>query len=326
MPIMLGQSPVFRSALALLQRYAICSAQVLIEGETGTGKELAAREIHYASPRRDRPFVPVNCGALQDSLIESELFGHVRGAFTDARNAQVGVVEHARDGTLFLDEVEALSPKAQVTLLRFLQDSEYRPVGGTPRTSTARIVAATNCSLGRQVASGGFRSDLFYRLTALHVHLPPLRERDGDIALLAEHFLRITAQRAQGPIRYWDDAALRALSLHSWPGNVRELENLVLRAYTLSDGDTVTIEALVAADPAIACAWQHADSGRTDAAESFRQAKAHAIAAFERSYLEQVLQQAHGNVTQAARLAGKDRRALGKLLKKYGIAPTLHHA
>lgn len=316
---MLGQSAAICSFRALLQRYASSDVPVLIEGETGTGKELAAREIHYTSSRGNQPFVPVNCGAIQDSLIESELFGHSQGAFTDAKQRQAGLVDHARGGTLFLDEVDTLSCKAQVTLLRFLQDSEYRPIGGALRTSHARVVAATNSHLGQLVADGRFRSDLLYRLNALYARIPPLRQRDGDVALLAEHFLTATAQRFRGPTRRWSGDALQALSLYAWPGNVRELENVVLRAYTLADGETIGVEELRTAEPAIGDAWQRSRDDEAGTGWGFRNAKARAIAAFEQDYLTRLLQQARGNVTHAAKLAGKDRRALGKLLKKHRI-------
>ena len=319
MPVMLGRAPAFCSVQALLLRYASSNAAVLIEGETGTGKELAAREIHYSSSRRDQPFVPVNCGAMQDNLIENELFGHSKGAFTDAKQAQVGLVEYARGGTLFLDEVDSLSRKSQVTLLRFLQDSEYRPIGGTIRTSAARIIAATNCHLAQLVLDGCFRSDLLYRLNALCARLPPLRERDGDVVLLAEYFLTAMAQRTQGPARRWSSDALQALSAYRWPGNVRELENVVLRGYTLADRETIGQEELLEAEPAIGESWRRSHEGQWDAAPSFRQAKARAIEVFERDYLTHLLQQARGNVTDAARLAGKERRSLGKLIKKHRI-------
>lgn len=319
MPVMLGQSAAFRSVRALLLRYAGIDAPVLIEGETGTGKELAAREIHYWSSRRDQPFVPVNCGAMQDNLIESELFGHSKGAFTDAKQAQVGLVEHARGGTLFLDEVDTLSRKAQVTLLRFLQDREYRPLGGTVRTSAARVIAATNRHLGQLSLDGDFRSDLLYRLNALYVHLPPLRERDGDAALLAEHFLAATTQRMQEEPRHWTGDARQALSAYAWPGNVRELENVVLRVYTLADSATLGLQELQAAEPAIRGSERLLQHSQPYAGASFRHAKACAIEVFEQDYLTRLLQQTNGNVTDAARLAGKERRSLGKLLKKHQI-------
>ncbi|MGH8215363.1 MAG: sigma 54-interacting transcriptional regulator [Rhodanobacteraceae bacterium] len=295
-----------------MSRYAGSDATILIEGETGTGKELAAREIHYSSSRCDRPFVPVNCGAMQDSLIENELFGHSEGAFTGARQAQVGLVDLARGGTLFLDEVDSLSHKPQVTLLRFRQDSEYRPIGGAVRTSGARIIAATNCHLVTLVLDGGFWSDLLYRLDALYVHLPPLRERDGDVPLLAEHFLAVTARRMRGPPRRWDDDALRALSAYAWPGNVRELGNVVLRVYTFADSKMIGLQELLRAEPAIGESWRRSRDGQPPAGASFRHAKARAIEAFEQDYLTHLLQQARGNVTDAARLAGKERRSLGK--------------
>src|SRR5688500_7573696 len=193
---MIGRSIAFRIADALIMKMSAFDAPVLIEGETGTGKELAARAIHYRGARRGKPFVPVNCGALPDALIENELFGHRRGAFTDARDDKPGVVELARGGTLFLDEIDALTPKGQVTLLRFLQDQQFRPLGGRrEEQADVRIIAAANRSLERQVAAEAFRQDLFYRLNLLHLTLPPLRERQGDIALLAEHFVRAAATR-----------------------------------------------------------------------------------------------------------------------------------
>src|SRR6185312_8391616 len=189
MPVLIGQSQAIVAVRAQLQRFAACDVQVLIEGETGTGKEVAAREIHYASARRDLPFVPVNCGAIPDSLIESELFGHGRGAFTDAKVAQPGLVDHAEGGTLFLDEVDALSPKGQVALLRFLQDHEYRPVGGQKaRMANVRLLAATNADLAAQVAGGRFRQDLLFRLEVLTLDLPSLADRPEDVPLLARYF------------------------------------------------------------------------------------------------------------------------------------------
>jgi DNA-binding NtrC family response regulator len=320
MPVMLGQSTAIQAVRAQLQRYASCDVQVLIEGETGTGKELAAREIHYASARRDHPFVPVNCGAIPDSLIENELFGHDRGAFTDARVAQPGLIDHARGGTLFLDEVDALSDKGQVTLLRFLQDNEYRPVGGgAARVSDARIIAATNAGLEQQVASGRFRRDLHYRLNALHLRLPPLRERDGDVAELAAHFIRLVAVRLRGPDKSWGADAMQALLGYAWPGNVRELENVALRAYICTEGSIIGAAELLAAEPAFAGTASAPRRRANEPDLGFSAAKLHAIRKFEHDYLTRLMQQAGGNVSAAARLSGTERRQLGKLLLKHGI-------
>ena len=318
MTVMLGQSSAFRRLREQLRRYAECDIQVLIEGETGTGKELAAREIHYASARSGRPFVPVNCGALPDNLIENELFGHERGAYTDARSAQPGLIDHARGGTLFLDEVDTLSNKAQVTLLRFLENNEYRPVGGgLARVSNARVIAATNSCLEEEVAAGRFRRDLQYRLNALNVRMPPLREREGDVPLLAEHFLVVMAHRLEGSSKQWSGEAMHILCAHAWPGNVRELENVVLRAYMQADGKVIEASAvaeLVDDAAALAGEFEHGDDQF-----GYHAARHHAIHVFERGYLLGLMARTQGNVTAAARLSGTERRQLGKLLKKHGI-------
>lgn len=320
MPIMLGKSQAIEAVRVQLQRYAACDVQVLIEGETGTGKEVAAREIHYASARRDLPFVPVNCGAIPDSLFENELFGHDRGAFTDAKIAQAGLVDHARGGTLFLDEVDALSSKGQVALLRFLQDSEYRPVGsGATRTSDARIIAATNACLARQVEAGRFRRDLQYRLNALYLELPPLRARNGDIQLLADYFLCSVATRLRGPTKHWGDAAIQALNAYAWPGNVRELDNIALRAYVSTEADVISLGDLAAVEPAFGDPQPVPRRRANEPEMGFSAAKSRAIHQFERDYLSQLMRRAHGNVSAAARLSGTERRQLGKLLVKHGI-------
>ncbi len=325
MQIMLGQSQPIKALRALLQRYADCDVQVLIEGETGTGKEVAARELHYASLRKAHPFVPVNCGAIPDSLIESELFGHGRGAFTDAKTAQPGLVDHARGGTLFLDEVDALSLKGQVTLLRFLQDNEYRPVGGgSIRISDARIIAATNSNLAQQVEAGRFRRDLHYRLNALHLRVPPLRAREGDVLLLAEHFLRAAALRLHGPFKHWGDAAMQALNAYAWPGNVRELDNIALRAYMSTEAQVIALADLADADPVFLGDPRQVPRRRRNEPElSFSAAKARAIRQFEREYFSLLMQRTGGNVSAAARLCGAERRQLGKLLQRCGIDPRL---
>jgi DNA-binding NtrC family response regulator len=307
---MIGQSQAFRIVERLISKIAAFDAPVLIEGETGTGKELAARAIHYGGARRDGPFVPVNCGAIPDSLIENELFGHRRGAFTDARSDHLGLVALARSGTLFLDEVDALTPKAQVTLLRFLQDQQFRPLGGRrEEQADVRIVAAANRSLDNQVRSGEFRLDLLYRLKLLHLQLPPLRDRDGDVELLAAHFVRVGSARFNKPALPIDSETLSWFERYHWPGNIRELENLVHREFLLAEGDRISIASPVGL-PAMA---------RARPIANYREAKSRAIAEFEVRFLASLLGQAGGNVSEAARISGTERRHLGRLLKKYRI-------
>ncbi|ALN80938.1 AAA domain family protein [Lysobacter antibioticus] len=321
---MIGESEPMQAIRRLLRRYAGCNAPILIEGETGTGKELAAREVHYASPRSLGPFVPVNCGALPDSLLESELFGHRRGAFTDARTSEPGLVEYANGGTLFLDEIDSLSARAQTILLRFLQNGEYRAIGERPlRVADVRIVAATNISLLAAVEAGHFRRDLLYRLNALYVALPPLRERGDDIALLARHLLREVVRDQDMPPREWSPAALQALARQRWPGNVRELENAILRACLRSDRAEIGVEELSLTDAtAHAEAQAPAEPAPLDPIpheQGFASAKRRAIEVFERTYLIGLMQQAKGNISHAAEISRTERRHLGKLLKRHGI-------
>jgi DNA-binding NtrC family response regulator len=306
---MLGDSPPFRHTLELLGRVARYDAAVLIEGETGTGKELAARAIHYDGPRRARPFVPVNCGALPDSLIENELFGHCRGAYTGADSDEPGIVAGANGGTLFLDEVDSLSARAQVALLRFLEDQHYRPVGGRSyRRADVRIVSASNRSLADLVQSGRFRPDLLYRLSVMRVRLPPLRERDGDVALLARHFVQRFSTRFQKPALPFSAGALAWMHAYHWPGNVRELENVVCQAFLLATGPDIEIPS--SAEPAGAQAIEIA---------TYRRAKQRAIVEFEKDFLARVIRRTDGNVSLAARLVQTERRHLGRLLKKHGL-------
>jgi two-component system, NtrC family, response regulator GlrR len=311
---MIGQSAAFRIVVALIDKMAAFDASVLIEGETGTGKELAARAIHYGGARRERPFVPVNCGALPDQLIENELFGHRRGAFTDARDHQAGLVGLARGGTLFLDEIDMLTLKGQVTLLRFLQDQHFRPLGGHEEKADLRIIAASNRSLERQVAAGEFRSDLLYRLKLLHLALPPLRERHGDVALLAERFVRIGSARYRKQAVPIDVETLAWFERYQWPGNIRELENLVLRAFLLTEGTRISID-----PPAAGLASDHAHHGLQ---LNYQHAKTQAITEFESRFLTRLIGQANGNVSAAARISGTERRHLGRLLKKYRIGKS----
>lgn len=311
---LVGESPAFRRTLRLIERVAQCDATVLVQGETGTGKELAARAIHYLGRRSKAPFIPVNCGALPESLVESELFGHARGAFTDAKEAHEGVIAQARGGTLLLDEVDSLSARSQVALLRFLQDQEYRPVGGaTVRQADVRVIATTNVDLDALVGRGLYRQDLLFRLNVLPVTIPPLRERAGDVGLLAELFMeRFRQQYRIG--RTLDAEALELLARRSWPGNVRELENLVHREFLLSDAVVIRL------------AGQRPDSTPRAASGDdsltslrFQPAKARAIASFERAYVMELLSRTRGNLSLASRISGKERSRLGKLVRKYGI-------
>ncbi len=239
---LIGSSVAFLQAMRLIERFSACGATVLILGETGTGKELAARAIHYQSDRRDAPFVPVNCGAVPDSLVESEFFGHIKGAFTDARESRQGMIMQAKGGTLFLDEIEAMSPRAQGALLRFLQDNEYRPIGGTVvQNANVRVIAASNANLSDLVRQGQFRSDLMYRLNALTLELPPLRERTGDILLLTQEFLARLNHDAGPPFKVLHPDSIGLLEAHDWPGNIRELENVIRREFILAEGPVIRV-------------------------------------------------------------------------------------
>ncbi|MBC7983268.1 MAG: sigma-54-dependent Fis family transcriptional regulator, partial [Candidatus Obscuribacterales bacterium] len=255
----------------------------------------------------------INCGAIPDNLIESELFGHERGAFTDAKEARHGVIAQAEGGTLFLDEVDALSTKAQVTLLRFLQDRQYRPLGSNRmRTADTRIVAATNANLQYQVEQGRFRADLMFRLNILSLHLPPLRERSGDVALLAQYFVDLLSARYRRPTTRIDVAMLAWLESQAWPGNVRELESAIHRKLLMAEpGDVITFDG--------ALLESSADEAARSSDWHFRTGKQQIICEFERSALSKALRQQGGNVTRAAKQVGKERRAFGKLLKKHNI-------
>lgn len=310
---MVGRSDAFRRIQADIRKMAACDAHVLIEGETGTGKELAAHAIHYLSERKGRPFIPVNCGALPENLFENELFGHQSGAYTDARKAQQGLVRQAEGGTLFLDEVDSLAPRAQVVLLRFLQDLRYRPLGAeTSRKADIRVVTASNRSLSELVSSGHYRQDLYFRLNIMHLEIPPLRDRPDDIDVLAEHFLSGLRARHDRPEKYLPDPALDWLRTRDWPGNARELENIITREFFMAEGPEINLESIRAPIESRA-------TDRTDQSLDFSTAKSKAIDTFEKRYLSGVLRRAGGNVSMAARLAGKERRAFGKLMRKHGL-------
>jgi DNA-binding NtrC family response regulator len=318
---LIGRSPAFAQSLGQIKKLARYDVSVLIQGETGTGKELAARAIHYLGTRRDAAFVPVNCGAIPDNLLENELFGHERGAFTDAKESQPGVVALAEGGTLFLDEIETLSPKAQVVLLRFLQDRQYRVLGGRRlQRADVRIIAAGNAELAAEVKQGRFREDLYFRLNVGLLSLPPLRERPGDAGLLAQHFCRRYCEQYRQPHKNLHPDSLRRVEQYPWPGNVRELENLVHREFLFSEGDAIVLHG--GAAPHTERRQNFLDRRRKLLLRTtLRHAKGQFISEFEKNYLSELLAQTGGNVTLAARQAGTERRALGKLLKKHGI-PT----
>ncbi len=305
----IGESPAFLERVRCVPRFARCDATVLISGESGTGKELFARAIHYLSPRAGRPFVPVNCGALPENLVESEIFGHKRGAFTGAASDQAGLIREAEGGTLFLDEIDCLTPQAQVKLLRFLQDGEYRSVGSQQIFhANIRIVAAANADFSHMVREGKFREDLFYRLNVLSLTLPPLRERPGDILLLTHDFLEKQAAITDGRPKKLSLAAVNRLLGHSWPGNVRELQNVLMRAIVLSDRDSIEPSDL-----------DLPEDGLTAEEQSFQAMKSRAVQRFEHDFLATVLHAHDGNITRAAFAVKKNRRAFWQLLRKHGL-------
>jgi len=319
---LLGESGAFKQVLLQIDRFARCDTTLLISGETGTGKELVARGVHYLSARRDGPFIPINCGAIPDSLIGSELFGHSRGAFTDARESYHGLVAQAERGTLFLDELETLSMPAQVALLRFLQDHEYRPLGtASARTANVRVIGATNGDLRCMVERGEFRRDLLYRMSGLSVALPPLRARGNDVVLLAEAFLSRLAMRYGVRQKVLHRDAVVALKAYAWPGNVRELENQIHGEFLMSDGDELRFSALQQVDRVTEAAISAArDDPSRLISMTFREAKARAIADFERTYVAGLLARTHGNISLAARLSGKERSRLNRLVRKYHLS------
>lgn len=319
----LGRSAVFSNVLKVINQLAQCDAEVLIEGETGTGKELAARALHYLSPRGKYPFIAVNCGALPDSLIESELFGHSKGAFTDAKSKQTGLVEQADGGTLFLDEIEALALKGQVALLRFFQDKIYRPIGSS-RTHQAdiRVITASNENLKEMVTKGLFRKDLYFRLNLMNITMPPLRERDDDVLLLVEHFMSKYADQYNKDVSVISEEAKKILMNYHWPGNVRELENLIHREVLLATNNEINIhfDGVQIHDNTTRKDEQYSvNNFYVSLDQEFNQSKAMMIDKFEKEYLERLLENTHGNVTLAAKRAGKERRCLGKLIKKHGL-------
>jgi DNA-binding NtrC family response regulator len=291
---------------------AATDASVAIFGESGTGKELVARTIHTSSPRRDAPFVVVNCAAIPEPLIEDELFGHVRGAFTDASRDREGLIAAAHTGTLFLDEIGELPLALQAKLLRVLQSQEFRRLGDDQdRRVDVRIITATNRDLDALIARGSFRQDLFYRIAVFPLHLPPLRDRPDDIPLLVHHFVQKYRTRLGKQIEGVSPAALARFAHHPYPGNVRELENKVQQAMVVAAGATIEDEDV--APP------QRPGTHRIDLARSFRDLKHEAIDAFETAYLTELLRTHKGNLASAARAAGMDRKNLWALVVRHSL-------
>ena len=302
---LVGESEPIRKVYALVQRVGPSDAPVLITGENGTGKELVAHAIHRASKRRDGPFVPINCGAIPETLLESELFGHERGAFTDAHRQREGRVELAEGGTLFLDEIGELPTHLQVKLLRFLQDHRFERVGGREALKVdVRVVAATNQDLKAAIASGRFREDLFYRLSVVSIAVPPLRQRGDDVAMLADYFLDYYSRHHQRRFRGFTLSARRALQQHAWPGNVRELENRVQRAVILAAEASIRPEDLELAEDAAGTPARTLQDARDEA---------------EKALLVESLTRNAGNITRAARDVGVSRPTLHDLLRKHGL-------
>ncbi len=321
---MVGDSPAMRDVRAMVARVGPTDARVLVTGESGTGKELVAAALHGASARRERPFVRVNCAAIPRDLVESEMFGHERGAFTGATDRRVGRFELAHTGTLFLDEVGDLGAEAQAKLLRALEAREIERVGGArPIRVDVRIVSATNKELARAAADGSFREDLFFRLNVIPLHLPPLRERPGDVPLLVRHFSALHRARTGRPAPALTDDALALLERHRWPGNVRELANIVERLAILHAGGPVTaahVRRVLAADPADGGAPADAPappappSGAGDDVSL-----ADALDAYERALIARALAAAGGNVAEAARRLRTDRPNLYRRMRRLDV-------
>jgi DNA-binding NtrC family response regulator len=314
---LVGTSPRMREIYTLLDQASKLDITVLVNGETGTGKELAARAVHYQSVRKERRFVPVNCGALPAELVESELFGHAKGAFTGAAGMKRGLFEEAEGGTIFLDEIGELPLPVQVKLNRVLQEKEIRRVGDTsPVKVNVRVIAATHRDLKAEVQAGRFREDLFYRLHVFPVVLPPLRERREDVPLLAGHFLEKHARVLGRPLQAFDAEALRALTGYPWPGNVRELENAVERAVAVAKGPAVQLRDLPAE---VKGSQEGAIPAEQLARLPYREAVELARDRVTRDYLVALLRELDGNVTKAAERAGMARESLHRLLKRYGV-------
>jgi two-component system, NtrC family, response regulator GlrR len=311
----IGCSPAVLHLKKKLLHVSSCDVSVLISGESGTGKELAARAIHYLSARASKPFIPINCGAIPENLFENEMFGHCRGAFTDAVLSQKGLIEEAEGGTLFLDEIGSVSPYVQVKLLRFLQEKKYKVLGASKlQKSNVRIVAATNEDLLSLVKNKSFREDLYYRINIINISVPPLRWRRGDIPLLVDYFLHKYSIEYKRQVTV-SDALKKRLAAYSWPGNVRELENRIQQIIVMSSPEIKTIVDDIE--------WPPAEETIPESLpqEPFNDVKARMIQRFEKDYLNKLMMMYKGDVVSAAKKMGKGRTALWNLLSKYDIRP-----
>ena len=314
-----GRSPAMTEAFELVRKAARSEANILVVGESGTGKELMARAIHANSPRAGEALVPVDCASLPENLLESELFGHEKGAFTGAVKTKPGLIEVAHRGTLFLDEIAELPVSLQVKLLRALQEREIRRVGGTRQIEVdVRLVSATNRNLRESVVNGQFREELYYRVNVIAIPLPPLRERKGDVTLLAHTFLKKYGQGRERSLRSFEPEVIQLLEAYPWPGNVRELQNVIERACALADGETIA-----ARDLPEHIRSPHAVSGPAVAAPAtalpLKEAKARWLTDLESAYLAEILKRHGGNVSHAARAAGIDRKTFHRLINKYKL-------
>ncbi len=306
---LVGECPAFMTEVSKIPVVAKSDITVMISGETGTGKEMVGRAIHYLSSRAGKPFVPINCGAIPIELMENELFGHDRGAFTGASGSRNGLIQEAEQGTLFFDEVNCLPLPAQVKLLRFLQSKEYRPLGSTKLlTGDVRIIATSNASLEAEVEAGTLRRDLYYRLNVVPIVLPPLRARASDIILLARHFLAQYALKLNSPAIDFSPEAERKLLLYSWPGNVRELEHVIERVAVLCTQRIIQ-------DHHIVLPGENTQPVRL----SFQEMKAQVVSQFESVYIRNLLAAYRGNITKAAQAAQKERRTFWELMRKHKI-------
>ncbi len=319
---LVGNSPAVREVLRMVDAVAYSAATVLVQGESGTGKELVARALHAKSPRRAMPFVALNCGALTETLLESELFGHVKGAFTGAQRDQKGLFDAADGGTIFLDEIGDIPPATQVRLLRVLQEGELKRVGSAESIRVdVRVIAATHRDLPRLVKAGRFREDLFYRLNVIAVPLPPLRERIEDVPLLAHHFLRRYADRLGKRVKTLTPEAIELLCGYRWPGNVRELENAVERAVVLCRGDSITpVDLPPSVTGRTAPLIREVPAGNEEAlwlTMSYANAKEQALRRFEKGYVDALMRACDSNISAAARKAGMDRSNFKRVLRKY---------